>query len=307
MDQEKNIVDIQLERTEFFPGEEVRGKLVLNLDREIKAKGLYLEFAGLEDASVWVENAFTSMDYHENRYIVQKRLRVWPHGTTDRKKRPLGPCQKTFPFKFEIPPDALPSLDAPWPYELPATAAEKGLPSVLPNMGKEGQITWFVKARLYRARGRDPKCKRRIQVLIPSRDLPTPVPVSESSSEDPSKPQISIQLDKNVYALGESVTGSVRFSYEGTKKIRSANVSLQYNFHFEAEGHPKDFAQRVDVLEVERDMFDQERRFQFQLPMGGPPTVTGQLIWLDWQVEAIVNVTLGKNVTLTIPIEAHPV
>jgi hypothetical protein len=111
----KGKIDIVLEKFDFSPGETIKGKVLIDLKKSIKAKGLKIGFYGIK--------------------IIRERI-------TTARGAPTTRTRKEFIHKFEIPLDGEKEyLKGEYPFEI---KIPENIPTQ-PKMPKEGILSVLIK------------------------------------------------------------------------------------------------------------------------------------------------------------------
>lgn len=93
---------MELPRTSYYTGDVIEGTVVIDTTREVDCRGLYVDFTGKEDTAITRSTGKSSVTYRSSATVVQWRLPL-------RQEGPLSPGTLRFPFRFQIPPQGLPS------------------------------------------------------------------------------------------------------------------------------------------------------------------------------------------------------
>ncbi len=119
--------------------------------------------------------------YEEEEYIVSKTINVW----VAQKEKLFGPCNEQFPFEFQLPEGALPSI---------TTQSEN----------KTG-IIYEIKAKIDRPRSIDPKTYCEVKVEQPGYETYPTAPIERFREDFDGMLKVIAHVDKDVFVPGEHV------------------------------------------------------------------------------------------------------
>ncbi len=296
-------MEIRLERKEFFPGDVIRGEIIVTVNRKVLSRELSISLVGIERAKIFEDPGPMVM---EKYCITKERKILWEPQTPRPEPEYFGPCEKVFPFEFQIPSQAPATLEKPWPYPFPESAREKNLKSLHKYFGKPARIQWFLKAKLDRPVARDLKNKVPFRILAPHRQILPPTPIRIDSEPKANQPVISAYMDSINFMMGEAVTGRVLLSKLPDMRVRKLVVDLEYRLHYQARGRTSWLEQKVDRVEF-RDYFVGEgHQFHLQLPAVGPPSVMGRLVSLRWYVHIKLDIHYASNIFHNVMLQVFP-
>src|SRR3989304_24626 len=97
-----SVIQVELPRTTYYTGEVLEGTLVLALDSPEKARGLHIEFSGRETTENTRGSGEPRHTYRSTHDHVAWALPLLGEGA-------IAPGAYRFPFRFQIPPEAVPS------------------------------------------------------------------------------------------------------------------------------------------------------------------------------------------------------
>ncbi len=95
-------ISVELPRNAYYMGEVLEGTVVLETTRETPSHGLYVDFAGKEETQITRSSGKSSVTYRSEAGLVAWRLPLQGEAS-------IPPGTYRFPFKFQIPPQGLPS------------------------------------------------------------------------------------------------------------------------------------------------------------------------------------------------------
>jgi hypothetical protein len=93
---------VELPRTAYYTGEVIEGTVVVEATSDVSSRGLYVDFAGIEETEIQRGSGKESRTYRSSGTFVQWRLPLRGEG-------PLQAGTVRFPFRFQIPIQGLPS------------------------------------------------------------------------------------------------------------------------------------------------------------------------------------------------------
>ena len=296
---------ITLDKPYYLPGDVIRGQVNVDLDTEMDARSIEIDFHAFEYASVSRGSGKHRRTYVERREIAHQKSSLWSCGD---EEKTIGPCSESFPFVFSLPNDATPSLYTPFDYPLPIDARERGIKRMIKHYSYSGKITYRLKVKLDKPWAIDPKDKTLIDVL------PLPVPEHEKTwlEHESIVPSGEIGIFGSVlgsmFAPGDVIQGKFKILKMEGLEIRSITVSLRFRYSYTAMGHTDTFLQRVDYLTwpdvpgVREILGD----FSFIVPQGCPFSVPGTLVRLQWELDIKVDRPMRRDNHLCIPITIGP-
>ncbi len=287
-------LNIQLEKESFYPGEKVKGVLSIIVPKPMRARKVQITFEGKEHTHVVRPGTLNFMRrraferytevYEEEYVIVVNTINVWeaPKGSL------FGPCNERFPFEFQIP--------------------ERALPSVITSSDNENGISYEIKAKIDRPRSIDSKAYCEVLVLPQAYETYSTDAIERSREDFDGKLLLLVHVDKGVYVPGENVTGKVVFRQEPSLQVQSVDISVVCTGSFTAEGVADAFRDEADAVHCEVDPLQRSYEWPFDLetPKGGRFSLHGQLIKRLWEVEVKVNLPRKKNKSVDVPLSFVP-
>lgn len=272
-------IEIQLNKVNYYPGEKIQGELLVDVPKPIRARKVQLTFIGKEHTKVVRGSGKNRRVYVEDCIIVEKVVDVWTASQNGR----LGPCNETFPFEFQLPVHALPSM--------------------VVRFNDAHKITYEIKAKIDRPLAFDPNVKIDIQVLpLPIEQYSARVLV-ESFQEPKGRYRFEVNLAKNVFIPGESVSGRVTFKKDPSMKARAVECAVVYTESATAEGHTDAYPYVIGTLRWEIDPSGEyyEWPFNIQTHQSSDYSVEGRLIRCFWMVDVKVDLPLKRDQHVQVP------
>lgn len=97
-------ISVELPRNAYYTGEVVEGTVVVEVTKETPSRGLYLELLGRESTEITRSAGKTTVTYRSQADFCHWRLPLEREGM-------VRPGARRFPFRFQIPPNGLPSYE----------------------------------------------------------------------------------------------------------------------------------------------------------------------------------------------------
>nr|MDO8086778.1 hypothetical protein [Candidatus Sigynarchaeum springense] len=294
---------IETEKWVYHPGDVVRGYVHVVFDKPIKVRGIYVSFEGREHAAVTRGSGKNRHTYIQNVMIVQDTINVCSPG----EDGTVGPCDVQYPFDFRIPVAAMPTLDSPFEYNLSGEALSKGIGHTVPSR-LNGYIRYMIHAKVDRPFAIDINAKQFVSVKIPPRSDVSIQPVSFTSHDDREQLRVDITINKNIYAPGEVVTGEAMFQRNPQKAVRAVEVILKFLVSITAQGRTDVYKQFADDIRfpVEPGTESMQGVFSLATFTGGPISVPGHIVKLEWIVEVKVDLPGKIDKHVYVPVWVIP-
>lgn len=294
-----NDLEIILDKTSFKAGEGVKGHINLNLNEEVKAKGIVVEIYGGEHTKVTrthsmgkktVTRTYTEdLDIINKKEIVTNQIITSP--TTDDLILPIG--QYNASFSFELPEDATPSY----------------------SEGSHASVEYVVSAKVDCPWKRDINDKTAIIVLpkdAASTDKSSFINLEEKSGSKwlpqfmSPKIEMAIELNKPDYFVrGDYIKGKIRVTNSSSKEIKNIMLELYANEYAKARGYTENSTVmkhrfKIPVNQPRINHFEQE--FDFPIPQDIIPTLKRKYFSIDWYFEIGLDVEKAKDIVRRIPV-----
>jgi len=293
----------------------IKGKLNIVADKSIKARNVQVWIEGKEHAVVTRDETVIHHDdehgdttstevhvYSQTRMIVEGGLDLW----TPENQKIDGPCEKQCPFEFSLPPDALPTLEMPFEYDVPKSLASKGITRSIPkNLG--GTINYKIRAKIDKPFAFDPNDEIAVRVHPVSENVETGKLSSKIASTS-GKTELNVQIDKDVFMPGENITGNIELRTHPKEKVRGVSALLGFCYSCTAQRETDTYLQVIDQVSFLADpaveYFTQP--FSFATPPNVPCSIAGQLVKIEWFVDVKVDLPLKADMHLRFPLRAIP-
>ena len=99
-------ISVELPRNAYYLGDILEGTVVLETTKETPSRGLYVDFSGKETTTITRSTGKSSVTYRSEATLVSWRLPLQGDGS-------IAPGTYRFPFRFQVPPQGLPSYRGP--------------------------------------------------------------------------------------------------------------------------------------------------------------------------------------------------
>jgi hypothetical protein len=226
-------LDLQLEKTIYHLGETVRGVLVSEMDRPVKARGIRLVWQGVEKTHITVQQGKHSYTYREQKlwasqaigFRGSERFEAQGDRAEGELKRQMGALEavelaagtQRYDFAFEIPAEAPPSYT-----------------------GKNALVTYTLMASVDIPRRPDVRQECAVQVLAAPR-TPSQTPAATVSyppvegqpgfTKDVLKRlrpeiQMNLRLDQAEVQPGGGLEGRVSFTNSSNRQVKRVVLEL---------------------------------------------------------------------------------
>lgn len=97
---------VELPRNAYYTGDVIEGAVIVEATQDVPSRGLYVDFLGREETVITRQAGKTTVTYRSTADHVHWRLPLRGEG-------PFPAGVQRFPFRFQIPPEALPSYAGP--------------------------------------------------------------------------------------------------------------------------------------------------------------------------------------------------
>lgn len=304
------MISICLERERLFAGEEVRGRVILELQEPVHTRGVRLQARGIESTRITRSSGRGTSVYTEERTLLKhefvlfgrpspatfpERLRDrWGALLRGRAQYPqLLPSRYEYEFTFPLPKRALPSYE-----------------------GKHAKVRYTLQAYVDVPLGRDICCEQELRVLGPrakmseGRAVQVEYPGSEAGLlgkvGQALRPEVRLRviLDRDVFALGETLIGSFEVLNSSGAQIRGLDLRLLAQEEARAK-HQKEIS-RWEVTQGRLNVSSasyHSGRFSLELPKELTPTVRGEYFRLDYKLQVSLDIAWALDIAVEVPLE----
>jgi len=269
-------------------GAPILGTLVLEADGDVRATDLLLYLHGVETSQITVGSG-------KSRHVVVQRVPFLElvssfHDALHFENADhIGPGTYRFPFRFDIPATAEPSLATT---EMPRsrgalTGREDGM-YVEYELEAKLTVPWWI----------DPKDREVVPVYSPRRVLGA-VPLFASEAA-PDRPSFQVRLDPPMILPGTDVTGHYAVDNPHLKELPQLTLTALRHVEHRASGSSavRETPSFSAVVPLGGRAPHYEGSFQIPIPNVSETTgpFTGQLYRTFWVLRADLDVRLGFNV-----------
>src|SRR4030042_484677 len=266
-------VNIQLEKETYNPWEKIKGVLSVHVSKPTRARKIQIAFEGKEHTIIVRGSGDDETTYKENNMIVEQKIDVWDSVNGEY----LGPCSELFPFEFQLPNNALPTVTSQ-------------------NNSRSG-ITYEIKAKIDRPLALDPKVSRVIQVIHQPIDMYPTKTVTETFVNPSGTMHLEVIIDKNVFKPGDRVTGTAKFKQSPNAKVRARALALKFIESFTAEGKTDTFPTISDQVRFEVNPLGDYKDGPYSLITNsrGPYSIFGKLVRHKWVLDVKVDLPFKRD------------
>jgi arrestin (S-antigen)-like protein len=275
-------------------GSTLSGVLVLETDQPLRATDITLTLRGQEHTQATVQQGKSSAVYRQSVSFLELAY-SFRNEVSFSDPDHVAAGSYRCPFQFVLPLTGTPSIATS---ELPRQRGRFfGYPDgafVEYELEARVEVPWWI----------SPVDREVIPVYSPRRVLGAPprlqsVPVGDH-------PSIVVQLDPPMILPGNSVTGSYQVSNPGQKHVRSVTVSLGRRVLYHAQGVQRQASGPVFSATIpypERQTYA-TGTLAIDVPNISETTGPwqGQLFATYWMLSATLDIALGFNVALEVPL-----
>ncbi len=269
-------------------GGSIQGTLGLEADGVVRATDLLLYLHGTEISQITVGAG-------KSRHVVVQKVPFlelvssFHDALHFNDADHIGPGTYRFPFRFDVPANAEPSLattDRPRTRGR-FTSQEDGL-YVEYELEAQMKVPWWV----------DPIDREVVPVYSPRRVLGALPPFS--SGDDPDRPGIQVRVDQPMTLPGTVLSGN--FSVDNPREKELPELVLTLLRHVEYRADDYSAVRETPAFQVAIPLGNRsphfEGPFQIAIPNSSDTTgpFTGQLYRTFWVLRALIDVSLGFNV-----------
>ncbi|XP_046620507.1 arrestin domain-containing protein 17-like isoform X1 [Neodiprion virginianus] len=282
----KDRFEIVLNSPVYYAGQSMTGKLIVELKKPKKIKGLYLKYFG-KGYVHWNEGWGTTMVSHSNLEIYLMQYQLVCGNETDEYKLTEG--RHVFEFNCQLPPDLPSSFE-----------------------GHFGRISYSVKAIIDRPLKNDYVAKQSLTIVSIfdlNRCSLAAMPVEERSSKTfwgHSKPlNMSVNIPVRGFVPGQVIPMKVLLSNESEVLVKSLEATLKQKvvFHAIRKSSPMKVFVFKNEYPVEDGIGNKELHLNFQVPALPPSFLQFcSIIDLRYQLNVKAKVS-GCHRSLKLPIE----
>jgi len=282
----KGIILLFLDKQFYIGGEQVTGRVELDLFEACPANGLLIKWKGFEKTMIerTVDND-TIIYREEETFFKQIMVLAKIDG------REMMPGRYDFPFQFI-------------------------LPSSLPGIFWDERVEWdgdHIRAAIvYKVKvwldmpGKEIKVHEHINVLEQMIAVPEPIHVHKEKSfllsKSSKKMKITVDIDKNIFFPGEIIQVHVNVENESNKEVQKLKVKLKREVTVRADGVTAHHTNEMNRQEYEglHKRSSKTVVLPFQLDMNAYPSTHGKLVTCKYHLDVECDVPRFPD------LEVHP-
>jgi hypothetical protein len=292
-------LEIFLKKYSYYPGETIEGVVILRLSQPLKVRKLTLRLVGSEKVKIDSEGSIGDK-YDWGSYVSTFPIITKTEYLTPKIEIPEGEHHRKFSFK--LPSDAFPSY-----------------------RGSHAKVTYLLKAHADVPLWFDVKTQRTFWVMYdPSYIQLLSKPISSSTGdfyplnskpkrrkglfgEKEPKPSFRVDLDKNTFLAGETITGTILIRNPTDKTIRKVKVKLWAREYASAQGETKYSTSREfnHKLEMHELVLDVPSKFAIPIPRNVVTSYTGRCSNCVWYLDFQLDIAFARDVKKSIPIAIY--
>jgi hypothetical protein len=266
---------LYLARPVYFPGDPIEGEAVLQTDKPLTVRNITVAASGFERTVITESRGSGkhrhTVTYTEQNPILNEGAVVGPPGE-------VPPGEQRFPFRFQLPPNALPTY-----------------------RGRQANVFYSVRANADIPMWFDAGQTVEVPVVLARRccrEDQTPLRFSSEDPDDPSRPGFMAQVLRTTHFAGGFVEGAVTLTADGGKRVRKATVTLNTLETATARGHVEENLREIARQDLSGDQLGPERAAPFRIyaPKDAPGTYNGMYSSLNWFLSVKLDVAWAFDV-----------
>lgn len=278
-------IKIELFKDAFLPGDVVRGKVKLVIDKTVKARVIKMDIIGRESTNITVGSGDSSRTYHDHNFMLKHDVILQSPMYAENLE--LEPGSYEFRFEFRLPIFALPSYS-----------------------GRHARISYILQAKVDVPLWFDIVDFREFYVFRNRKALNIlKEPVHFQSNNyfipDDGRPSFYVQLNKTGYRAGENIRGSITFKNMAVGSIRKVYIRLLGEEFASAASHHRNTMEIKNRIHIPNNGIIRGIPVQFQLPIpnNAPSSYEGIYSNYRWAVEVGLDWAFKIDVRALHPIE----
>src|SRR2546425_10365535 len=235
-----NRIWVELPRPSYYTGDVVSGNVVLQTEKEVDARGLYLDILGREATEITRQQGKTSVTYRSHADLITWRVPLHAAGT-------VPPGVQRFPSQFQIPVYGLPSY-----------------------VGTHAKVTYGVTARLDVPWWPDAVWQEQIFVFFARESVRTfskPVRFWSGDARDQTGPQVYVEMDGDRFFAREFIGCRITILRLGEHRVRRVYVRLVAGEWARAQNTEETTTKTISDLEIPMDRIKVGEPFMFEIPI----------------------------------------
>ena len=235
-----NRISVELPRASYYTGDVVAGSVVLETDKEVDARGLYLDVLGRESTVISRGSGKQRVTYRSQADILGWRLPLHAAGV-------VPPGVQRFPFQFQIPVDGLPSYT-----------------------GTHAKVVYVITARLDVPWWPDAVRNETVFVFFARESVRTfanPVRFWSGDPNDQTGPQVYVELDGDRFFARELIGCRITLLRLGEHRVRRVYVRLVGGEWARAQRAEETTTTTISELDIPMEAIRVGQPFTFEVPI----------------------------------------
>lgn len=285
------LIVLNTQRQVFYPGEQIVGQVVLNLNQPMDMKGIKMEFEGKAYCH-WTEEEGTGDDKRTVSYSGKEHFfeyKLWLVGS-GASKFAHGPGRIGYPFQFTLP---------------------ASLPSSFES--RIGYIRYELKAKIDRPWKFDPKTKCPITVneIIDTNLLQFARGPSDTKDKEvgclccKGPLHLDGSIDRGAYCPGEVAFVNANVQNNSTRDMTALKAKVVQTIHYIATRKTKHITHTIAKMNgppIPKGEFANWNNQPFAIPACPPTIDKSRVVQVHYQIQVEVDVPWGFDPTLKFPI-----
>lgn len=266
-------ISVELPRDAYYTGEVVEGNVVLETTRDTPSRGLYVDFTGTESTVITRGSGEHSTTYRSEAPLVRWRLPLRGEG-------PVPPGTHRFPFRFQIPANALPSYQ-----------------------GRHARVRYVLSARLDVPLWLDTVWEGEVFVFYDRASVRTfSQPVRFRSGGD--GPEVYVELDGERFFARELMGCRITLLRLGEHRVRRVYVRLLGGEFATAQGQREETATFQTEIEVPPDQVRVGVPFAFEIPIPADvqSAYRGTYSYFSYALQIGLDIAWGSDLVAQTPV-----
>ena len=266
-------VEIQVSRTDFFPGERIEGDVIVSCDETFNCSRVLIELFGEEETRVVVgsgDDRRTYRDTVEHLYM--------EHELTGEGEIYEGHTKYEFSFK---------------------------LPQILPPTydGMHGWVKYWLEAKVEVSWALDPKARQELYIPISWPSQPPDQRPLHIASEDDETWSLKVEMPSDLMILGERF--KFRAIVAGNVKLRKLRAYLYHVEYVWPDGHDTEHWELLNSVEIPDDdlVRDVWLDLWYETDTSWDPPVASELIRTEYSIDVTLDIPWRRDSVLKIPIK----
>lgn len=264
---------MEIPRTSYYTGEVIEGTVVIETTREVPSRGLYVDFSGAEETQITRGSGKSSHTYRSTATLVQWRLPLRGEG-------PVPPGTLRFPFRFQIPVQAIPSY-----------------------AGRHASVKYVLSARLDVPLWLDTVWKSEIFVFYDRASVRTYAqPVRFRSGGE--GPEVYVELDGNRFFARELIGCRITLNRTGNAHVRKVYTRLIGGEWARADGQQETTETYRTEVDVPMEQIRVGVPFAFEIPLPAElqSSYRGTYSYYSYVLQVGLDIAFGFDIVAQTPI-----